>query len=500
MGDDVFYTLLVVGCLSLLGFLGDRMFQKTGFPDVLLLLVVGTLLGPVLGLVDARNLSLITPYFGTLALIFILFDGGLELDFNIILRQFLPVLVLVVLSIGTVMAGVALTLIHLYDWHWLPAWLLASFMANTSGAIVLPVVNRLAIKEDDKTVLKLEAAASDVLVILIFVTLMSLLQAMGTDGGAATFDPRQTLGKLAGSFSIAIVLGILSGTAWLLVLNRIYRHAHNYMATLGMLLILFGISEFLGASGMMAILFFGIVLANSGKFGQFFNVTEIHFTPYELRHLHTTFSFLVRTFFLIYIGFFLSADMFETGFLQLGLIIIAILVAGRFVTTLLFGAIFRKDKATRWAVFAMLPRGLAVAALAAAPGQAVHQMTAARMDAIATARAAHDQAAAALSENRQAKSAAQEKNDVAEVERLTKEEIALNADLQIHGREIVKHEKTLKTLSDIKANTDSFILFASLSILVTNVFMTIACVFVRRAAGGSSPAADIPPAAPPSSL
>ena len=479
MSENVIYTLFVVGILSVLGFLGDRMFQKTGIPDVVLLLFLGTFIGPYLGLVDISRLAAITPYFGTLVLIFILFDGGLELDFDVILRLFLPVLVLVLLSIGTVLIGVASIAIYYYEWHWLPAFLLATFLSNISGAIVLPVVNHLAIEEDDKTILKLEAAASDVLVILLFVTFMSLLQAMGTNAGEVAFNPRETLSTLAGSFSVSIVVGSLTGTVWMIVLNRIYLMSHNYMATLGMLLILYSICEFLGASGMMAILFFGIVLANSAKFGHFFNIKEIHYTATEMKHLHTTFSFLLRTFFLVYIGFFLSKEMLEIEFLKMGATVIGILVLVRCVTGALFSLMFRKDGRTCLVVISMLPRGLAVAALASVPAQEVSKLIAERESKIEVHRTELVEIDKRLESNAAAKISAIEENDTGALANLTKVEIKLAADGYIKKTKISTNESVLNNLLEIKKPTDTFILFAPLSILVTNILMSLGCMLIK---------------------
>lgn len=495
MQDAVIYTLLVCGALALLGFLGDRLFQRTGIPDVLLLLLVGVLIGPVSGLVDPSQLSRVTPFFGTLALLFILFDGGLELDFDEILRQFLPVIVLTLLSIVTAMAGLACLLVYGFDWEWLPALLLSSFLANTSGPIVLPVVNRLTIREEDKAILKLEAAASDVIVILLFVTFLSILQAIGVDGGRTEVDVRSAIGKLAGSFSIAIVIGIVTGAAWMAVLNRIHEMRHNYMATLGALLMLYSVSEYVGASGMMAVLFFGIVLANSRKFGQFFNLGEIRFADDKLKHFHATFSFFIRTFFLVYIGFFISADMFRSDFLVMGWTSVGVLVAGRLVTAFAFAGSFRKPKSTRWAVAAMLPRGLAVAALAAVPAQEVDRMVRERQAALSAEERALEDHRKNLADLQPQREATEKSEDKAALAAVKERELALAAEAHASKAATERHKTLLGSLHQMQRRTDLFVLFASLSILVTNVLMTLGCFVVQRAARAE--AAIVPPVAPP---
>lgn len=491
MNDEVLYGLLVAGGLSILGFLGLRLFHRTGIPDVLLLLGAGTLIGPVFHLVQVEQLSSVTPYFGTLALVFILFYGGLELDFSLVLKRALPVLFLVLVSVGTVIAGVSLLLIHVWNWHWLPATLIATLLANTSGAIVLPVISRLAIGEDDKTVLKLEAAASDVLVILIFVTLMSLMQAQ-ISGSEAEFSARATLGTLAGSFSIAIVIGTVAGVAWILVLNKISKLQHNYFATLGLLLVLYSFTEFLGASGMMSVLFFGLVLANSRRFGQLFNVTEIQYTPNELKHLHGTFSFLIRTFFLVYIGLFLSARVFDPSFVGVGLAIMGLLVLSRLLTAGLYSLVFRRPKVTRLAVTAMLPRGLAVAALAMVPGQAVKAS-------LEKSQPEHVRFESGLADARAQQKAIREELDqatgadaAATREALIKRELEISSVILSTSEEISKSKPKLEKLKRFESNTKQFDLFGTLSILVTNILMTLGCFWVQKESSKSNPKSTAP--------
>jgi len=80
-----FFALL--GGLLVLAFVANRLAQRTRVPDVVVLILVGTLLGPVFRLVDAARFENVTRGFGTLALLLILFEGGLELDVRETLRH-----------------------------------------------------------------------------------------------------------------------------------------------------------------------------------------------------------------------------------------------------------------------------------------------------------------------------------------------------------------------------------------------------------------------------
>jgi cell volume regulation protein A len=69
-------VLGLVGGLLVVAFLANRVFGLTRIPDVLVLMMLGVLLGPVLGLVQAGTLAKATNLLGTLAIILVLFEGG----------------------------------------------------------------------------------------------------------------------------------------------------------------------------------------------------------------------------------------------------------------------------------------------------------------------------------------------------------------------------------------------------------------------------------------
>ena len=80
MFDPVTFALIIAGAIVVIGFLSNYLFERTGFPDMLFLVVLGILVGPVAGFVDATSVVSFAPYLATLALVFILFDGGMTLN------------------------------------------------------------------------------------------------------------------------------------------------------------------------------------------------------------------------------------------------------------------------------------------------------------------------------------------------------------------------------------------------------------------------------------
>ena len=77
----------LVGLIILVGFLANLLFRITKIPSVLVLIAIGVVLGPVTGWIQHDSLLSIAPYFGAVALLVILFEGGLELEIDHVVRH-----------------------------------------------------------------------------------------------------------------------------------------------------------------------------------------------------------------------------------------------------------------------------------------------------------------------------------------------------------------------------------------------------------------------------
>lgn len=79
MMTPIITSLAFVGVVTLGAFLASVVFQRYRLPDIVFLLGMGVLLGPVAHVVDPAGIRSILPFVSTLAVIIILFDGGLEI-------------------------------------------------------------------------------------------------------------------------------------------------------------------------------------------------------------------------------------------------------------------------------------------------------------------------------------------------------------------------------------------------------------------------------------
>ncbi|MGH9446928.1 MAG: cation:proton antiporter, partial [Terriglobia bacterium] len=105
-----------LGGLLALAFIANRFYRLTRVPDVIVLMAVGLVLGPILGWVKSAEFQSVTHILGTLALILILFEGGLELNLRDTLRHFPGGVLLAIFGYYTSMGMVAAVAwkIHLF--------------------------------------------------------------------------------------------------------------------------------------------------------------------------------------------------------------------------------------------------------------------------------------------------------------------------------------------------------------------------------------------------
>ncbi len=351
-------TFALVGAVIFLGFLGTKFFEKTKISEVLILMLVGFLLGPIFNVVNSKLLVEFVPFFAGVALIILLFDGGLNLNFHKVLYEFAPasIFTLFVFALSTLLIGIAAH--FLMGWDWLIAFMFGAVVGGTSSPIVITLLTSLRAHEEVKTMLQLESTLTDALTI---VTAIAIVQIIVTN----SFDLSTSLNAIAGGFSIAAVIGLIVGAVWINFLRN-FKGQFDYMLTIAVAFILYGAVEFTRGNGGIAVLVFGVVLGNAKQLVQMVTqkIDEKMQLHADFRDFQQEISFFVRTFFFVYIGLILTVEALSIGTLFAGFVITIIaLVARKLITNFL--RYNRKPESTL--ITTMMPRGLAAAVLASLP-------------------------------------------------------------------------------------------------------------------------------------
>jgi len=347
--------LLAASVVIIMGVLGEAFFKKTGIPDILFLMVLGVIIGPVLGIIQPEAVLEIVPYFAAVALIIIMFDGGLNLHLGKVVKtaHFSVILVIVGFAVSV---GIVGSFAHYgLGWEWIDSILLGSIVGGSSSIIVFGLVKKLHISEEAKSMLNFESALTDIFAVIVaFVLFEAVLS------GEFSLDLLGvTIGK---AVMVGLVLGFGVGIPWMFIISKLKNAQHSYMLTIGMLFMLFFLATSFGESGALTALVFGLML---GKKNYFTRVLKIKF-PEDLidDSLHNQVTFLVRAFFFVFVG--LLASFAQIEYVIFGVIAAIAIYIGRIIITksVLVRGFSKLDiKVTS----VMIPRGLAAAVLATFP-------------------------------------------------------------------------------------------------------------------------------------
>lgn len=361
---NILTIIIALGLLIFFSHLFNALFDKTKIPNVLLLLLIGIVVGPVSGVVTKDFFGEIGRVFTIITLIVILFESGANLKLKEITQSIGSASLLTVVNF-IVTIGVTAAITHLLlSLDMLSAVFVGAIIGGTSSAVVIPMVKQMKMGEKGTSVLILESAISDVLCLVVG---LALLEGM-SKGEVSVGAVFATMWK---AFLFAILLGLAGGFFWSVLINMIRGIKNSMMTTLAFAFILYGTVEMLKLNGGIAVLAYGILLGNaelinsSKLFRKLFRFESSGFNEHE-KNFFAEIVFIMQTYFFVYVGIsiqFGSPWVYATGFLVVLLIILFRAPAIR----LLIGK--RVSSPERSVMAVMSPKGLVPAVLASIPLQ-----------------------------------------------------------------------------------------------------------------------------------
>ena len=353
--------VVIIG-LAILFFVGHALswfFMKTKIPDLLLLIIMGFVLGPSgLNLIQSEHLGKIGPILSTIALIVILYEGGLHLSMQDLIRSSSSALILSILSFCSI-AGVTTLLLKPF----LPlnlAILTGVGIGSTSSAIVIPMVKFLSISKNTKTVLSLESAFTDVLTIIIFLSILNSIESQ-------QYNVVQFFLGLGSTPLISVCMGAGAGIIWAMI-KKFWKNVEQLsFSGEAWSLLTYGLAEFLHFNGAISVLALGFTLSNVNLLPRVFSgVLSMEISQKELSLL-STITFLLRTFFFLYLG--LLIQFTSLSVFLLALLLCVFIFITRYGTAWLILKRSLYPRLDAMTIVSMGPRGLACAVLATLPLQ-----------------------------------------------------------------------------------------------------------------------------------
>ncbi|MCC6283919.1 MAG: potassium/proton antiporter [Phycisphaerales bacterium] len=264
-------ALLVFGVLMCLSVLGSRAFERRGVPIVLLFLILGILGGSEgIGGIPFENYHLAFRL-GTIALVLILLDGGLNTSVSSIRSTLGPSVTLATVGVaGT--AGVFALCARALGLTWHEAILVGAIVSSTDAAAVFAVLRggRLRLKPRVQSTVEVESCLNDPLAVILTASAVAWVAGGATPGWSLLYEiPLQLV--------IGAVVGAALGWASVTLLrwSGVTTIGLLPVVTLGSAFASFGLATVLDGSGFLAVFVTGVMLGK-GHIPYRRGVTRVH--------------------------------------------------------------------------------------------------------------------------------------------------------------------------------------------------------------------------------
>ena len=258
MGHHDAVLILIAGVLLAAGIAGALLADRVRVPALLLFLALGMLAGSEgLGEIHFANYDLARTL-GTIALVLILFEGGLTSGWS----EIRPVLgtAASLATVGTLatalLAGVAAK--WMFGLSWLEGMIVGAAIAATDSAAIFAVLRNSTLEKRLARSLEGESGMNDPVALLLVIGFIEWIQQPGY--GAADM-----IGLLAVKLAVGVVVGLVLGRLAVWVLDRIELPSDGIypVATIAAAALAYGVSEVAGGSGLLAVYLTALALGSA---------------------------------------------------------------------------------------------------------------------------------------------------------------------------------------------------------------------------------------------
>jgi len=249
-------VLLLVSLAAVVAVLSNRLTARLRVPAPALFLAAAALAVAVLPGLKAPPERMVERIV-TVALVFILFDGGMHIGWRRFRAATAPIVVVGVAGTFLTTAAVAAVAHFGFGLSWYIALLVGTTIAPTDPAVVFSILGQREIAGRSSTILEGESGANDPVGIALLISLL----AAGSLSGSA-------LAHVGGEFmlqmGVGAAFGLLGGRALLWFMRRVSLPSEGLypLRTFASVLLLYGATTVAHGSGFLAVFVAGIVLGD----------------------------------------------------------------------------------------------------------------------------------------------------------------------------------------------------------------------------------------------
>lgn len=250
--------ILIAGIIILLSLFSIRISKKLEIPLLIMFLLVGMLAGSEgIGRIYFDN-ALVAQNLGTIALMFIIFSGGLETKKEDVKKSLYPSGTLATLGVLLTAGLSGVAVYYLTDFTLKEALLFSAMVSSTDAAAVMSILGDSKLKKDIKSVVEIESGSNDPMAYALILFLLSFFK----EGESTSIITGIIF--LLKQITLGAIIGYIFGVVTLPLANyiKIVREEFLTIHLIAILFICFGLATVLDGNGFLAIYIAGIMIGN----------------------------------------------------------------------------------------------------------------------------------------------------------------------------------------------------------------------------------------------
>ncbi|MFS0865038.1 potassium/proton antiporter [Fredinandcohnia sp. 179-A 10B2 NHS] len=254
---DTDYMIMLFSFLLLLGVMTAKFSTRVGVPALVLFMFLGMVLGSdVLGLIYFDNAN-VAQLIGVLALVIILFEGGLQTEWKSVKKVAGPSLSLATLGVLLTTSLVAVGAKLLLDINWLEAFLIGSIVGSTDASAVFSVLSGKNIKERLTSTLEAESGTNDPMAVFLTLSVIQLI--VSADSNIFMF-----IVSFFWQMGAGLALGYVFGRLGSRTINNINLDSSGLYPVLALAfaIVTYSVTAMINASGLLAVYVAAMVIGN----------------------------------------------------------------------------------------------------------------------------------------------------------------------------------------------------------------------------------------------
>lgn len=257
--DAVNLTILVAGALFFSSIVATLISARLGAPLLLIFLVIGMLAGEdgLLGIKFGNpDVALLI---GSIALVIILFDGGMRTHPDRVRVVLAPAAVLATLGVVLTCGILGVAASYLFNLTLLEGLLLGAILSSTDAAAVFSIFQSagLNIKERVASTLEIESGSNDPMAVMLTFTLVGVLAGQSElNWSLSTVFFQQAV--------VGAAVGYGAGRLFVLLCRKLPLSAAFFpLLAVSYALLIYGLTNQFGGSGFLAVYLMGFLIGNA---------------------------------------------------------------------------------------------------------------------------------------------------------------------------------------------------------------------------------------------